>query len=61
MPAEVQLELSLPFWVHPIEDVKVVIGCRHLTVEVDGYMRLTRTYYCSTTQKQRQGDCQVGF
>lgn len=56
MPSEVHLEVPLPFWVHPTEDVKVVIGPRQLTVDIDGFMRLNRTYYFPHKQG---GDCQV--
>ena len=55
-PAELQLELQLPFWVHPSEDVHVSIGARTLTVAVDGVLRLQRTYWWDEAQATRMGD-----
>lgn len=55
LPAEVQLELQVPFWVQPTEDVKVDIGQRGLAVEVDGVMRLHRTFSWDEAQAAKQG------
>lgn len=55
LPSEVHLELPVPFWVHPAEDVQVDIGTRGLTVVVDGVLKLQRTYYLDEVQATKQG------
>ena len=59
LPSEIQLELPVPFWVHPTEDVTVNIGEQQLTVEVDGVMRLQRTYYQPNPDAARRGGGKV--
>jgi hypothetical protein len=56
LPNEVQLEFTVPFWVHPTEDVRVDVGQRQLTVEVDGVLLLHRTYFWDSAQAAKQAD-----
>jgi len=55
LPSEVHLELPMPFWVHPAEDVQVDIGTRELTMVVDGVLKLQRTYYRDEVQAAKHG------
>ncbi|KAF6254987.1 hypothetical protein COO60DRAFT_1641921 [Scenedesmus sp. NREL 46B-D3] len=51
LPHEVQLELPLPFWVVPEEDLQVHIGERGVSIAVDGLLRLQRTYWTAAEAK----------
>jgi hypothetical protein len=55
LPGEVQVELPLPFWVDPAEDLAVTISDASLTVTVDGVMTLRRVYYRNAAQEAKQG------
>lgn len=50
LPHEVHIELPLPFWVLPEEDLEVTINDMGVTVVVDGVMQLQRQYWRAGSQ-----------
>lgn len=55
LPHEVQIELPLPFWVVPEEDLEVTVNDTEVTVVVDGVMQLKRQYWQNEELATRQG------
>eukprot|EP00775_Hariotina_reticulata_P011937 gene11937-12080_t len=53
LPHEVQLEMPLPYWVEPAEDIQVSIGRSTLQVSVDGWLALKRTFWRNQEQSMR--------
>lgn len=55
LPCEVQIELPLPFWVVPEEDLEVTVNDKGVTVIVDGVMQLRRGYWRHEGQAAKLG------